>query len=386
MDEHLQAALRWLKSKTRTAYSQVDAVYSGLSILPLPHALGDGVIQGEKYILLHKGRVDELVVADMANLAGRSKIVFCNDVYVILRSRNISRDGDAVKSFFLYLRDLKRSIATKDGAHGSGRFCHYIGNDTVLTETVFRRKIYLDSTDISITPHIMYNGEWEPWVTRFISATLQPNDVVVDIGANCGFFTLLAADIVGPGGLVVAIEPQAQLRARIDKSIAVNGFGGFVASRQVAVGEASATAQLIHVGDYRGSASIAMPGPQKQGEDVSVQTLPDIIGDVGRQFGRDVVPNFIKIDVEGFEVSVWRGMRDWIKRLESIIIITEFSPISYLSIGEDPKAYLEDIMECGFAVSRLHHDATETPFGIGDVAEVIASSSYADLILRRGAR
>src|SRR6187431_1098616 len=71
------------------------------------------------------------------------------------------------------------------------RFCQYMGNNTLLTETYFGRKIYLDSEDLSLTPHIAYEGRWEPWVTEFFVREVGQGDVFIDIGANCGFFSIL---------------------------------------------------------------------------------------------------------------------------------------------------------------------------------------------------
>jgi predicted methyltransferase len=63
---------------------------------------------------------------------------------------------------------------------------------------------------------------YEPEVTAVFGRVLRPGDVVIDVGANVGWFTLLAASLVGPGGKVVACEPGpdnlAKLQANIDRS------------------------------------------------------------------------------------------------------------------------------------------------------------------------
>lgn len=64
----------------------------------------------------------------------------------------------------------------------------YVGKNTLLTETWFRRRIYLDSMDTSLTPTIARSGKWEPPVTDFLHSELKRGDLFMDIGPNCGFF------------------------------------------------------------------------------------------------------------------------------------------------------------------------------------------------------
>src|SRR5258708_38672807 len=67
----------------------------------------------------------------------------------------------------------------------------YLGDHTLLTRTIFGHAIYLDSRDLSLTPHLFLQGYWEPEVTRFFLRIVKPRMHVVEVGANVGYYTLL---------------------------------------------------------------------------------------------------------------------------------------------------------------------------------------------------
>jgi hypothetical protein len=82
----------------------------------------------------------------------------------------------------------------------------YLGDHTLLMQTIFGHTMYLDSRDISLTPHLLRQGCWEPDVTRFFLRIVKPGMRVVEVGANVGYYTLLACSLVGPTGRVTAFE------------------------------------------------------------------------------------------------------------------------------------------------------------------------------------
>ncbi|CAN7467836.1 FkbM family methyltransferase [Agrobacterium tumefaciens] len=381
MDTHLIEALKWLENKTRTIYSQEEFSWGEIVSLGLHEVHSRKDIDSSKYVLIHKGKITEIDPSTLMQYVGRSEICFSNDVYIVLRIFDISEKGDSIKSFFYNMADCLHVDTTPSKA--IHRMCQYIGEKTVLTETFFGRKIFLDSMDISLTPHIMAEGRWEPWVTTFLQKNLKKGDVFFDIGANCGFYTLLAAHIVGEQGFVLGAEPQIALHSRLIKSVAVNGFSGFVEVANVALGDERKEVHINKIGDYVGSATLLDVEGSHRSERVNVTTMPLLIQDVERKFKRKVSPNFIKIDVEGYEINVWKGMRNWLKEQEGLTIVMEFSPIAYKEMGQDPHSFVGEILEAGFSINRLLHNGTEVHFSSSSVDDVISSGDYVDLILRR---
>src|SRR5271154_1682751 len=82
-------------------------------------------------------------------------------------------------------------------------------------------KIYCDLQDI-IQEKIVYFDEWEPNLTAFLNRRLKSGDVFIDIGANIGYYSLLAERRVGPGGSVLAIEASPSIYDLLRKNISLN--------------------------------------------------------------------------------------------------------------------------------------------------------------------
>lgn len=131
-------------------------------------------------------------------------------------------------------------------------------------------------------------------VARCLSG-LDAGGVFVDIGANCGLFTLFGARAVGPAGTVIAVEPMAVMRDRLLFNIAANGFDN-VRVAPVAVG--AETGRLVLHTNMRqlGQSSAAVAGEHSQELTVEVQPLCHIV----ERAGVDRI-DALKIDIEGFE-------------------------------------------------------------------------------------
>lgn len=102
----------------------------------------------------------------------------------------------------------------------------YLGDDRTLCRALGRYKLYVNTSDAGFTPHMLLDGYWELWVTQFIARTLKLDMVAIDVGAGIGYFALLMADAVGPGGRYVGIQPDAESAEILRSNIYVNGFMG----------------------------------------------------------------------------------------------------------------------------------------------------------------
>ena len=142
-------------------------------------------------------------------------------------------------------------------------------------------------------------GTTEPDLQALILAELRPGATFYDVGANVGFFTLIAARRVGAKGNVVALEPAPGTVARLRRNVEANNFrnvqvveaavGGTVGRATLARGSSSLDARLAHAGQV--------------GEDVAMLTLDHGVGVLGWP-----PPTLIKLDIEGAEVDALRSM------------------------------------------------------------------------------
>ncbi len=142
---------------------------------------------------------------------------------------------------------------------------------------------------------LVFMGARQDHVGRdVIIARLRENDVFVDVGANCGAYSLFAARNVGPNGRVIAIEPMPEMLKRLRYNIAVNGFRN-IEVVPTAVGPEAGTATLFVDEARRGLSSMEkLEGTTPL--QVPVATLLSVVN----RSGIDRI-DALKIDIEGFE-------------------------------------------------------------------------------------
>jgi FkbM family methyltransferase len=148
------------------------------------------------------------------------------------------------------------------------------------------------------------NGDHEPWIQDLLKSELRPGDCYYDVGAHTGFFSLIAARLVGPSGKIVAIEPDPENAAFLRDNIARNGL------KQVTVVEAAVWSSPGHVTFDRGpDRSNRMQGRINTTVDtelvrISVPTirLDDFVFGQGQP-----APQLMKMDVEGAEWDALGG-------------------------------------------------------------------------------
>jgi len=149
------------------------------------------------------------------------------------------------------------------------------------------------------------SGTSELPVQQALAEQLRPGAVFYDIGANVGFFSLLAARTVGPTGRVCSFEPVAENAAAVRENLRLNRFEN-ASVFELAVGRSSGAAEFL-LTDWDGggslSSSVVRPAEPVSRRDVRVVALDDLI-----PAERLPKPDVVKIDVEGVELDVIQGM------------------------------------------------------------------------------
>lgn len=225
----------------------------------------------------------------------------------------------------------------------------YVGENTVICRVLARYILFADGTDVGIMPHLCMNGYWEPWITLAIARLLKPGWRCLDVGANHGYYTLLMADGVGGGGRVMAFEPNPRLARLVERSLAVNGYGDRVEIRQMLLGDdVGAPGPLVIPRSHAMNASVYRQ-PVADDEVVEVESTT-----VDRATEGWPGVDFLKIDVEGAEEMVWRGMRRTVADNPGITIVMEVNMLRYA----DPAAFLHSIRDAGFPLRYIDYDAS----------------------------
>lgn len=189
--------------------------------------------------------------------------------------------------------------------------------------TAFGGMITGNTQDL-IQRHLYFFGTWEPSISAFISATLKPGDGFVDIGANIGHYTLLASNCVGADGTVVAIEAAQWIHTILDRHVALNGRRN-VRTVQAAAADARGTIKLYpgKPGNIGKTTTVGDVAPSAGAAAIDVPALP-----LSEILSPDEVrrARIIKIDVEGGELQVLRGLAPLLPQLrEDAEIVMEVS-------------------------------------------------------------
>ena len=184
---------------------------------------------------------------------------------------------------------------------------------------VFGNKLFLSKKGLGLT--VSHYGTYEKSESKIMEEEIKVGNIVVDVGANIGLHTLNMARIVGNTGQVFAFEPDPSNFKILEKNVKVNNYQNIILE-QKAVGDKHGRTTLYQ-SDHPGMHRIFPQTKQAKGQvQVELTSLDKYFIDSNLV---DKI-NFIKIDVEGLEFSVLKGMENILKNNKKIKMIFEFMP------------------------------------------------------------
>lgn len=210
------------------------------------------------------------------------------------------------------LEEIRREVAFI-----KHRTATYAGQGAVLTYLKDESPIFVNTGDLGCPSPIINGGIWEPENLSVLYSFVTSNTVFLDIGANIGYFTIAIGNRLKRGGKVFAIEPHPSLTNLIERSVQLNSLEAVVKIFQCAVSDREGKLDLFYPDDHLGQGSSSRK-KNKQGRSFSAQAhrLDDLLP-------QDVVVDLIKIDVEGQELSVLRGMQKLLRRSPNVKVLFE---------------------------------------------------------------
>ena len=194
---------------------------------------------------------------------------------------------------------------------------------------VFGNKLFLSKKGLGLT--VSHYGTYEKSESKIMEEEIKVGNIVVDVGANIGLHTLNMARIVGNTGQVFAFEPDPSNFKILEKNVKVNNYQNIILE-QKAVGDKHGRTTLYQ-SDNPGMHRIFPQTKQAKGQvQVELTSLDKYFIDSNLA---DKI-NFIKIDVEGLEFSVLKGMKNILKNNKKIKILFEFMPKNTMEAGFTP--------------------------------------------------
>jgi FkbM family methyltransferase len=256
-----------------------------------------------------------------------------------------------------------------------------------MAATWFGARLRCDLTDM-IAQRIFYSGVWEPDISRLLAARIRPGDRVIDIGANIGYFSLLAASLAGPAGRVDAIEAWPETVAALRDNLRLNDAATIaILDRAVAAQAGTLTLNGGMPGNSGATSQHERPLMTQQAT-VQAAPLAELVG-----LPALCQATLIKMDIEGGELPVLRELLGLADRLSPrLTIVVEITPETFTNGGWSLAQAIADFRAAGFDAMQItndyvfdrhywHFDPAEPPRL--EPVDTAAQQTF-DLVLSRG--
>ena len=201
---------------------------------------------------------------------------------------------------------------------------------------------------------------------RLITREMPVGGLAIDIGAYLGWYAMALARRTGPSGRVIALEPEA---GNFDLLTRAVGAGRFpqIEARQVAAAEYSGWTSLYVAAGDRSDHRIVPAPEERRTRTVRAVSIDDLVADAPRV-------DFLKVAVQGAELSVLRGARRTLERQADVRILCTLVPALLTRAGASAAALFEPLADSGFAPYRIEPD--------GSVVRTHASALWAEACAR----
>jgi FkbM family methyltransferase len=196
---------------------------------------------------------------------------------------------------------------------------------------------------------LLQERTYEEELVQTLEGALHEGGVFVDVGANEGYFSIVASKMVGPSGKVIAVEPQSRLQPVLERNVALNGAAN-VQIRRVAVSDHDGSVQIYLAPDtISGATSLTKtrnyPVPR---ESVCTMTLAQLLS-------HDAVEqvDLMKMDIEGFEYEAILGAKELFRAHRVRKLALELHTSILRKRGLNPQDIVSFLREAGYSISSF---------------------------------
>lgn len=220
--------------------------------------------------------------------------------------------------YYLFLPLINRDIVKKYNFLFLLRF--FFGKIFIpKISKIFGHKMFLHKSGHSF--ELAFLGCYEELETKFIKKINLKNKIVVDVGACIGYYSLLFSEAVGQNGKVISFEPELKNYNILKRNIILNNINN-IEAYNIAVGNKNGSA-ILRISNSPGQHAVFdFVEEDVSKTEVEITRLDDFLK--GKVNFLDI--SFVKVDVEGYEFEVLKGMKNIIKFSSDLIIQLEFAP------------------------------------------------------------
>jgi FkbM family methyltransferase len=210
--------------------------------------------------------------------------------------------------------------------------------------------VIIDRFDTQIKKHIFFQGYFEWAETHFVRNSLQAGHTFVDVGANIGWHTLIAASRVSPNGRVFAFEPVSSTFSELQSNIDLNRLTN-VELYQIGLSDSSGSVDIF-ANKENDSGGNSMFGTADY---TRLETIQTRRGDeVLMSRGVEQI-DLLKVDVEGAEMYVLRGLERYFAEGRIKAMMLEVNGSLLRAAGSSPRELLDFVHGKGFAVADVRN-------------------------------
>jgi FkbM family methyltransferase len=205
---------------------------------------------------------------------------------------------------------------------------------------VWGAQIRPPSLDRAVAARLLNAGLIGGAARRFFETAIAPGQTVVDVGANQGIFSLLFSRLVGPDGRVFALEPEPTLFSALDENCQLNAATNVTRLRTAA--GATRSDGVLHCSRFNRGDNRLSPSLKGPAVPVEIVPLDEIV--LTESVG------LVKIDVQGYELHVVKGMQAILDRSAAIKVFFEYWPSGLRYAGQAPHDLLHFFLDQRFAL------------------------------------
>lgn len=214
----------------------------------------------------------------------------------------------------------------------------------------FSAKLTYDPNS-EIGRYLFFRGSFEEQILKKIRQVVKKGDYILDVGANIGVHSLVFSTLTGNSGKVVAIEPQSNVRHRLELNLK-NNHADNVIVLGCAIGAEESNARIYDIANNNDGAATLRPSEpenHEKFEDIEVKTLNFIKESTG-------LDNFdvVKIDVEGAELEVLKGLSELLQSTPPRCLFVECVDSNLKRFDTSSEELISKLEDLGYTLEAKH--------------------------------
>ncbi len=233
----------------------------------------------------------------------------------------------------------------------------YLGDWRSVCRVLGRFNVFIDTRDKSHAIRLLMEGYWEIHVTEVLARSLEPGMTMLDVGANYGYFSVLAGTLIGDQGRLLCFEPHPDTAEMLRDTLRVNGLKARSTVYELALADRDAADQVFSMKPGK-----PMTARLVEHEPADAELSTCKVRTARLDSLSDLPPRLdvMKIDIEGAEEQFWAGAAETIARNRDLRILLEVNSKRYA----DPRRFYESILDQGFRLAEIRPDARLRPITI----------------------